>query len=219
VNTSRVEQQCRLCAIAKGRHAFGCDAPVMVDPDYFGLASIGGFIPGWSLVCPREHRHNLASEYSSAKLHRAISVVVDAVAVDFGEAAIFEHGSIRDGSPTACGTSHAHVHVVPFTAALADLAVSAELSLEWESVHLHDVAVVSGGREYLFVANRYEGPATTGYLACLAEPRSQYFRRLLAAQLGVPHLGDYRVAPLEDLSISTAMRVRAAVERVSRRAA
>ncbi len=211
---------CRLCAISEGRYAFDCDAPVISEHGYFGLASIGGFIPGWSLVSPSDHRHNLSAAYGSPELHRLTSAVVDAVTAEFGESAIFEHGSIRDGSATACGTSHAHLHVVPFSAGLADLAAtSGDSSLVWAPTRLVDVARASEGHEYLFVANRYTGIETAGYLARLAEPRSQFFRRLLASHLKVPHLADYRVSPLEELSAATAERLRASAERTRRRAA
>lgn len=219
MNNFQVKDDCRFCAIADGRHAFGYDAPIMADQGYFGLASIGGFIPGWSLVCPREHRHNLATEYCSPSFHAATSGIVRTITAEFGEAAIFEHGAVHDSSLTACGTCHAHLHVVPFAGTLADVAVNAEPSLGWSPIRLRDLAAASRDSEYLFVANRYDGADTLGYFAHLRKPRSQFFRRLLASQLRVPHLADYRSAPLEEVSAKTAERARAAFRRLFRRAA
>jgi hypothetical protein len=206
----RVIRSCRLCGISAGRYNGEYDTPVLSGSDYFGVASIGGFIPGWSLLCPHKHSHNLAADYREETIHQEISHLVRAVTRSYNEIAIFEHGSIREGSATACGTSHAHLHIVPFVGALADLALVAEPSLPWESVPLQAVAEASNGCEYLFVANRYDGPETVGQLARLSIPRSQFFRRLLAEHLQLSHLADYREAPLEQLSIATSKRVRAA---------
>jgi diadenosine tetraphosphate (Ap4A) HIT family hydrolase len=219
VPNSQAVDDCRFCAIADGRHAFAYDVPIMAERDYFAVASIGGFISGWSLVCPREHHHNLALEYCNPSFHAAVSPVVSAVTAEFGDAAIFEHGSVRDGSLTACGTCHAHLHVVPFAGELADIAVKAESGLSWSSVQIQDLAAASAGSEYLFVANRYNGAKTVGYFAHLPTPRSQFFRQLLARQLKVPHLADYRTAPLEDASSATTERARAAFQRLFRHAA
>lgn len=218
MNTSALNN-CRFCAIAAGQHGFAYDVPIMAEQGYFGLASIGGFVPGWSLVCPREHRNNVAQDYANPRFQATVSQIVRAVTAEYGEVAVFEHGATRDGSPTACGTCHAHLHVVPFDGNLADLALKADAELCWLPTRLQDVGVTAAGFEYLFVANRYDGLSTTGQLARLQEPRSQFFRRLIASQLKSPHLADYRAAPLEEVSTATAERVRAAVQRLSRRAA
>lgn len=211
---------CRLCAISEGNYAFGCDAPVISERGYFGVASIGGFIPGWTLVCPDHHRNNLSVDYATSELHQTVSAVVNAVTAEFGQAAIFEHGATRDGSPTSCGTSHAHLHVVPFAEDLADLAIANyDPSLSWVPTRLTDIARASGGREYLFVASRYTGLETVGYLALLREPRSQFFRRLIAAHLKAVHLADYRVAPLEHVGVATAERLSVVLKNAQQRAA
>jgi len=219
VTSPNALNDCRLCAISAGQHAAEYDRPVVSDVNYFGMASVGGFIPGWALLCPRKHSHNLASAYSDGSFHSAISLLVGAIFRAYGEAAIFEHGSISEGSKTACGTSHAHLHVAPFGGTLADIAVSTSTSLSWERIHLRNLAAAANGSEYLFVANRYGGPETVGQLARLEFPRSQFFRRLLADYLRVPHLANYRDAPLEEASIATAVRLRAAVTCSSVRAA
>jgi hypothetical protein len=210
---------CRLCAISGGRHATEYDTPVLSGAEYYGLASIGGFVPGWSLLIPRLHLHNLAPKYSEPTLDRDLATLVDAVSRTYGEPAIFEHGSTYDGSLTACGTSHAHLHVVPFSGALVDLALHWGTSLPWEPVTLEDLVTAADGHEYLFVANRYGGPTTVGRIARLVKPQSQFFRRLLAHYLGVPDLADYRAAPLEQLSSASAITVRTAVANSLDRAA
>jgi diadenosine tetraphosphate (Ap4A) HIT family hydrolase len=217
VNEAHAAAACRFCGIAAGHYGAAYDTPITASERYFSIASIGAFVPGWSLVCPRRHEHNLSAEYREPAFHDEISQVVSAVNRSFGRSVIFEHGSNRDESPTACGTSHAHLHVVPFVGSLTGLTRSRPLN--WMPVHLSAVAEVTDGSEYLFAADGYEGMDTLGYCAILRTPTSQFFRRLIAAHLEVPHLADYRTAPEAQLSALTALRVREAVRTASRRAA
>lgn len=217
MNNVQTPTRCRFCGIAAGDYGADYDIPTTLSEGYFSIASIGAFIPGWSLVCPRRHVHNLSGEYRLAVFQEEISKVCKAVKQSFGDSAIFEHGSNDDASPTACGTGHAHLHVVPYAGSITELIFSQ--SLDWRPVRLESLSVAVGGSEYLFAADRYEGADTRGYYAILRTPRSQFFRQLIAAHTGVPHLADYRTAPQAHISALTALRVRAAANAAPRHAA
>jgi len=205
---------CRLCAIAASDvERAGFDVPIIREKDFFAIASLGGFIDGWSLVCPNNHRANLLVDYEGGALYDTVGSVVEAVECEFGPAVVFEHGPRGEASETGCGTCHAHMHVVPFGGSILALSKVADSSLSWQTVCVSDLQAVVGDSEYLFAADAYDGSRTVGAVAVLSAPRSQFFRRVLASAIGSSESSDYRIAPFERNAESTSMRLRSILRR------
>jgi diadenosine tetraphosphate (Ap4A) HIT family hydrolase len=206
--SSTLVHHCRICRMVSApQEAPLYDQIIFETANYFAVASLGGFIPGWVLVCSKAHHLSLASHYARPEFTHCVRSVVSSVAAVFGDPVVFEHGPIVENSATACGTTHAHLHVVPFPAQLDSLVREADRSLEWRQVSTISLSAY-GDREYLYFANRYAGSNTVGFAAELQMPRSQFFRHVIASAIGKGELANYRAAPLEPIAIDTGSRLR-----------
>ena len=107
-------QVCRFCGISDRMHGENFNLPIAESEHFFAMASIGSFVPGWTLVCPKRHYLNLADFYETAEFVEFSSRVGSAVVQAYGAPVVaFEHGCRHAGSLTGCGTDHAHLHLVP----------------------------------------------------------------------------------------------------------
>lgn len=203
--SSNIERLCRICALAEGSSTSnGYDQAWAEDDLYFALVSIGALVPGWSLVFPKKHSLNLSSSYGDPEFWSFVDFAHAAVENRYGSSVIFEHGCQREGSQTSCGTAHAHLHIVPLDMGLVESARNYDPSLAWVSCAAKDIHAYVDGREYLFVADRYQGKSTRGSLAILIEGRSQYFRRVIAEMIGRPGEFDYRLHPQTNIATQSA---------------
>jgi ATP adenylyltransferase len=203
----RAHHGCRFCAIAAGVAFTPYDRPILESDRYLAVASLGGFLPGWTLIIPRDHELNLSQRYADPAFLDFAAEVQRAVSTTFGNTVMFEHGANHAGSSTGCGTDHAHMHLVPLEASLTALATSYGTPDPWQRYPISELHRVAGA-EYLFVSDQFEHAKTSGLLQLLRAPRSQFFRRVIAEHLGMPGLADYRQEPLESLATSTATRLR-----------
>ncbi|MDH0170423.1 hypothetical protein N7367_02995 [Stenotrophomonas sp. GD04145] len=203
-------QECRFCAIAGGALTDAeLDSPWMADENNFALASVGGLVPGWSLVLPRNHCLNLGLHLQTDDFLAFVERAVRVVEAKFGRVAIFEHGCTSSSSLTSCGTAHAHLHIVPVSFDLEQASRSFDADLDWIECPVREIPRVAGEAEYLFVASAFNGRETRGMLACLSEGRSQFFRRVIALHLGRPSEFNYRTHPNRSESVRTAEILRA----------
>lgn len=197
---------CRFCSIgAKAPTASLVDKPWLEDDRYYAIASIGALVPGWSLIVPKKHSYNLVDHFKSADFYKFVEAAVGRIEGTYGPVVVFEHGSVSADSATSCGTAHAHLHLVPLTTALSQAAVEADSSLDWAEACVADLPQKVLGKEYLFVADRYDSERTHGLVATLDEGRSQFFRRIIAASLGRAAEYDYKVFPQLDIATRTAI--------------
>jgi hypothetical protein len=109
--------------------------------------------------------------------------------------------------------------VVPFEFDLASMALKADSSLDWMQVQTSDIHWIADGREYLFVSTHGAETVESGLIALLSEPRSQFFRRVLANATGYQGMFDYKMYPFEDLSTATNRRLKDALAQKQRDAA
>lgn len=198
---------CRFCGIvsgALGAQTNALDTPWLTSAHYAAITSVGGFIPGWSLIVPRSHRLNLTVDYDRDDFVAFTRGVISLVEAKFGPSCVFEHGTTSEDSDTSCGTAHAHLHVVPFAGDLESLAAQFDVSLEWKTVKCSDLPNASLGSEYLFVANEFRGRESTGKLALLSQGRSQFFRQVLAKAVGKTGSHNYREDPCTAQSLRSA---------------
>lgn len=187
---------CRICAIASGHYALGeVDRPWLENDSYMVFASVGALVEGWSLAVPKRHCLNLLGDYSDARFTEFVRDAVSTVQSAYGSAVVFEHGGQSEHSSTSCGTSHAHLHIVPIKFSLQQAAVAFDDELRWLQCSLKNLKGLVGNQEYLFVADRYEGVDTKGDVCLLKKGQSQFFRRVIADQLGRTDESNYRTHP------------------------
>jgi diadenosine tetraphosphate (Ap4A) HIT family hydrolase len=183
------------------------DQPWLRDENYCAIASKGALVPGWSLVCPVDHSVNLSTFYGRSDFWQFANLAADTIRARYGDVRIFEHGAGHPGSLTGCGTDHAHLHIVPLEFSLLIEAVRQDSKLKWSFCDAKGIEKYASGREYLYVSDRYEGEKTTGLVCLLDSPISQFFRRVIAARLGLREFFDYRRHPMLDIAEQTATQL------------
>lgn len=186
--------ECRFCNIVNNHYKYEkIDIPFAQNDDFFAIASIGSMIEGWSLIIPKNHTLSMRNFYKTRKLENFINELLPRMHEKYGKIIAFEHGSNKEGSITACGTDHAHLHLVPFKSSLFEDLDNSDL--KWEKCASSEIEDKIGNNEYLFyteldINNLWETP--TGYLHILEAPISQFFRHLLAQKIDKIDQSDYR---------------------------
>ncbi|MDQ7966543.1 hypothetical protein RDI61_21205 [Pseudomonas plecoglossicida] len=193
---SGLNVECRFCGFLSGsKHmpkASIVDTPWLAIGDYAAFVSIGALVPGWTLIVPKAHGINLTRDYQSTAFWRFAGQVSSILAVKYGRFSVFEHGAYSAASATSCGTAHAHLHLVPLSFNLIEEAKKFAPEMKWEECLATEIADISNGREYLFVADDFEGAKTRGHISFLRTEVSQFFRRVIATKLGKPAEYDYK---------------------------
>ena len=188
--------ECRICAIVSGQYAMGeVDRPWLENDRYMSFTSVGALVEGWSLISPRTHRLNLLAEYDDSEFVEFVRRAISVVEALYGSSVVFEHGGQVEGSATNCGTSHAHLHIVPLKFSLQAEVGDFDKELQWQKCSLTEINERVGRHDYLFVADQYNGASTEGSLCILEEGRSQFFRRVIASKLGRASESNYRTHP------------------------
>ncbi|MFZ5993413.1 MAG: hypothetical protein ACOYU4_00240 [Thermodesulfobacteriota bacterium] len=196
---------CRFCDIVLGLHQYsGIDEPFASNDEFFAIASIGALVEGWTLIIPKSHQLSMRDKYNSPLFGDFLGPVLSALIHRYGPLIAFEHGANTEGSITACGTAHAHLHLVPFGGSLFRELQNSEM--KWIECHASEIASKSGEHEYLFYTELgtkelWQDPV--GYLHVLKNPVSQYFRRLIARRIGQSKVSDYKRFPHLDTARQT----------------
>ena len=185
---------CRFCDIVLGKYRFnGIDEPFASNDDFVAVASVGALVEGWSLIIPKSHELSMKNYYGDPALAKFLGSVLPYLVHHYGRLIAFEHGANQEGSITACGTAHAHFHLVPFGQSL--LPEFRDSGMEWIKCHASEIAFRSREHEYLFYSeldDRRVWQDPVGYLHVLKRPTSQYFRRLIAKHSGKAEAFDYK---------------------------
>ena len=109
-----INRNCCMCSILEGNRRYGDADRILWESDnFFAIASIGGFIKGWTLIVPKAHQLNLRECYATAEFQTFVRDVSQKVNSVFGSTIFFEHGAREEGSIIGCGVDHAHLHIVP----------------------------------------------------------------------------------------------------------
>jgi ATP adenylyltransferase len=196
---------CRFCSISQGRQVFDYDRPFYRSEGFFGIASIGALVPGWSLLCPDCHTTSLRSLYSDRAFRTALKDMVDLVTKSYGAPVVFEHGSAACGSLTGCGVDHAHLHVVPIGKSLIPAMLAS--GVDWQPVVASNLCEIPSDKEYLFYAEKLGDMRPEGWAHILSAPASQYFRKILADVIGRPTDYDYKLNPSTEIALDTQSRL------------
>ena len=197
---------CRFCSLLTGtKDAF--DSLWLSEDHYRAIVSVGAFVPGWTLVCPTEHVVNLSGHYKREDFWAFTSTAAHVLEASYGRCAYFEHGASSSESLTGCGVGHAHGHLVPLNFSL-EAEVLGLNELNWLQCSASEIRSIAKGNEYLFVATAFAGAKTRGSLCLLEAPISQFFLRVIARQLGIADMYDYKKYPMFDIAAESARKLR-----------
>lgn len=195
-------EKCRFCSIASGEYHFkNIDEPFAVDDNFIAMASIGALVEGWSLIIPRTHCFSMRDYYSQPEFSDFVKSILPNVVNHYGPMIAFEHGANKKGSMTACGTEHAHLHIVPYGNSL--LPEMQNSGFTWIECHTSEISKIADGAEYLFyseLGSNCDWANPIGWLHVLEYPKSQYFRRLIANQINKNDVFDYKLFPHSGIS-------------------
>lgn len=202
------DTDCRICKImASEKPAAAVDQILAESDNYFAVSSVGGFIPGWTLIFPKAHILNLSNNYSRSDFLNFATHVTNVVSAEYGRCVVFEHGSNSHNSATSCGVHHAHMHIVPFSENIELLALQESEDLLWKPAQLAEVSSFANGDEYLFCSNSFDALATRGVISKLNSPKSQFFRKVLARATGFLNMYDYKQYKFNEVSEDTTKKL------------
>lgn len=205
----KVGKACRFCGLQSDDVGnLAVDRRILESKNYFAIASIGGFLPGWTLICPKRHVLNLEDDFLSDEFQGFVSEVAGLVAEEFGSPALFEHGARFEGSTVGCGTNHAHLHLVPLGQSLNSIVRKFDPASEWIHCASSELKTVVNSGEYFFMSDSLSSFQNADSFVRIAESgQSQYFRRAIASHIGLADMANYRQFPFEEISSDTAYRL------------
>lgn len=189
---------CRFCDKTKNNASRDVDHPWMESNNYYALASIGALVPGWSIIFPKKHDLNLSNFYLDKDFANFTEKAIKITESVFGKVTVFEHGCTTENSHTSCGTSHAHLHIVPLNFSLIDKAKQFDPAMVWEACNFSDIKEKSKNKEYLFISEKYSGIKTDGLICILEKEISQFFRQVIANEIGLGDKYNYKEYRMEE---------------------
>lgn len=155
------------------------------------VAALGSLVPGSVLIVPRLHVLSMAALDADwrAELARYEEMVHDRIAGTWRPATLFEHGACTDANvSTGACISHAHWHLVPGDYELAGNGVPYLRAGSFDEI-------AGADRRHGYLAfRRYRGGGW--YFNLEYRAPSQYFRRIIAARLGMAEDWDYLGFPM-----------------------
>ncbi len=203
-----LREDCTFCAEIEGRedhnllhelagNDIGRSYILSESENFVVLPAVGALCPGYVLVVPREHVLSFGflesdvDEELELLLEQAIRWHEDAYGC---QTVMFEHGSSSFTERGGLCTDHAHLHLVPVTDGV-DLLPGLRRDFEARPAPRLVAAarsqVQSQSGPYLYL-RRVGGDA---YICGAKGVSSQYLRRDLFAQCGLPHAWDWRAHP------------------------
>lgn len=196
---------CKFCELVK---AAGTDCAyntrIFETKNFLVCPSLGSLVPGWVLIIPKKHFLN-SSEIPTQYLEEFYSLynrTIECVTHAFAKPTIFEHGPVMDNSLTGCGVDHAHIHVVPLNFSLSEaIAKHCVAKLTWRNATIFNKsAFIDYSKSSYFL---YKEPNNEALLTNINTEISQYFRQIIAKELGIPNHYDYSHHPFfENIAIT-----------------
>ena len=188
---------CLFCRIAEGKA--DCEAhpenTVLLESDaFFVKPALGHFIEGYSLVVTKEHLRTMAELETPecVELETLLNVVSERLTTMYGSRiCIFEHGAVCPTNRAGACIDHAHMHVVP---------TNCDVRARLRNFQEHRITSVSelrdfgnAGKSYIYYEHR---PGDRRVFTSDDRVPSQFMRRVLCDELGMPFEWDWRLAPL-----------------------
>ena len=175
------------------------DKVVFESKNFVVMPSLGSLVAGWLLVVPKRKIPNFSFINAEERCE------LDDILQDFkgrlelfgGAVHAFEHGGLFN-SKISCGVDQAHLHLLPLSFNLVNASREAD-GVSWNAVSgLDHLSQVSDIDEYLFVMN-----SDGALLGEPNEPTSQWFRKVIASELGKSSEWNYREFPKLDVIDTT----------------
>ena len=191
---------CRFCTIVKGEQRPE-NQKIAESENYFAISSVGALVEGWVLIVPKKHCCSMKNIYSEKEFKTFTNKIIHALFNCYGSIIAFEHGPNHEGSETSCGTNHAHIHLVPYHSLVRKLN---NMNLEWLECRSSQVHKLVSENEYLFYCEpNKEWNDPVGKLHILNKPISQFFRKVIAEEEGIPEKFNYKTNPDITLTLKT----------------
>ena len=206
-----MSNKCRFCNIIKNeiKKYDDIDKPIMEGKKYFSLVSIGVFVKGWTLIVSKEHKYNLSTDYLDILFFDYLKEHILNIKKKLNwddKIIVFEHGANTCDSETACGTSHAHLHVLPLSESILEDITSEK---NWIKCKWNAVANIVEEKEYLLYCEDAEkGMEADVYIHIVSVPESQYFRKVIFEKLELKGSYSYK----EDVRYEESMQTRKMLE-------
>jgi ATP adenylyltransferase len=205
-------RQCPYCdgvfAVSTGSGSPVWDHVLWANESVVVIPTRGALVEGWLLAIPREHV--LASRELSGvqadDLRTAVEWAKIALGRHYGSVAVFEHGAARPGTVVGCGVDHAHIHVVPLDFDLVDAARNHPIGnrLDWERFPSWEAVYSSVRQTQPYLAVQTDGPDVW---VGRGDIPSQFFRRIIASEIGRPDAFDWRDDPRTDQAQRTIVQL------------
>lgn len=188
--------ECRFCARYASASSFRepWDQRLLETEHFVVVPTKGALIPGWLLIVPREHSLAFSATTENVdELESLLADTCDLVGKTFGVPTIFEHGATKPGTHFGCGIDHAHLHVAPLPFRLNDAAQRFDRTMRWSE---QPAPWRRGVVECPYLAIKNINEPWLG-----AEPSAiprQFFRRVIAHELGLADQFDYDANPFSE---------------------
>lgn len=182
---------------APGARPTKLEDTVLAESKHFvAVPSLGSLVPGWTLVIPRRRAPSLAEipadELAEMRsFTHGIRSILRRTGLPIFE---FEHGAGMFGSLAGCGVDQAHLHLVPLGFDLVDRFESHLDVRDVQRTAAFAPQQVPIGTEYLWCSDG----SLRSLIGRPARPTSQWFRRLIARELGMNASWNYAEHPFEN---------------------
>lgn len=179
------------------------DSFIYVSDNFFLIPGPGSIVPGYLILITNDH-YTKFSDLNTEMLNEAENIYKKVMNLSIfdseGKYILFEHGSGEDFNGSACIT-HAHVHLMPvknFDNLRANLKKNypEKMLLNFESL-----SNIKSKEPYIFIS---DGNKNYYYETPIIE--SQYLRKLISVQWGVPDKWDWRINPMKENYLLTIMK-------------
>jgi ATP adenylyltransferase len=180
------------------------DSILAESANFIALPSLGSLVPGWTLVVPKRPALCLAemSPIERTELRTIVCKIRHVLGKVGHQVFEFEHGVAQTGSLAGCGVDQAHLHVVPLSFDLIDCLDYHRdaVKFEWPSKFTEGlVPETFAGSEYLWCSDG----AARSRIGRPIRPESQWFRRVVARELGLASSWNYSEYPFEENILQT----------------
>ncbi|WP_452597581.1 HIT family protein [Pontimicrobium sp. MEBiC01747] len=185
--------KCKICSISDNNNKLNSwDKPLFETENFYAVPSLGSLVEGWILIFSKKHYLSL-SQLSNELINELNDFRNDVEAKliqEFGKITIFEHGPSHKKTSLGCGVDHFHLHLVPLKEMnLLSLSKSFDSSIIWKSISdIRDLKEIGKKKGYLFL----ELPNNEKFFASGSRAGSQFFRRVIAQDLGISEKFDWK---------------------------